>query len=66
MACFQQELVSEAREKYEALYEEERDLNEAFGEFVRNYKAACEGRNTRAEQILDTSVKHNKDLRKSS
>lgn len=56
--------MSEARERYQALYEEEKELNETFSQFVYNYKSAYEGRNTRVVQIIDTQVKHNKDYRK--
>ena len=49
---FNQELVTEAREDYNQVYEEEIELNEAFNQFVLNYKAAYEGRNTRKAQVI--------------
>ena len=39
------------------MYEEEEQLNVKFHEFVRNYKAAFEGRNTMRDQIIDASKK---------
>lgn len=57
---FQQEIVSEAREKYQARYEGERELNETFSQFVFNYRAAFEGRNTMRDQIIDTTVSKRK------
>lgn len=52
----QQKVISEARENYQALYQEERELNETFSQFVHNYKAAYEGMNTRKEQIIDSEI----------
>lgn len=53
---FTQEVVSLAREEYQALYHDEVELNETFDQFVWNYKAAYEGRNTRKDQVIDTTV----------
>ena len=49
---FHQELVSSAREIYNAYYAEEIELNAKFRKFVTNYKAAYEGENTRRAQII--------------
>ena len=40
---------------YHELYSEEVQLNDMFKTFVVNYKAAYEGRNTRKDQVTDTS-----------
>ena len=56
---FEEELISEARERYNEIYKEEIELNSNFRRFVRNYKAAFEGRNTRRAQILDSRNKRN-------
>lgn len=53
---FHEEVVSHARQKYSQIYEQEIELNEVFNTFVRNYKAAYEGRNTRRDQIIDSSL----------
>lgn len=60
---FQQEVVSQAREDYCNLYEHESKLNKKFNKFVLNYKAAYEGRNTRKEQVIGTTITK-KDLAK--
>ena len=46
------------------LYEEEVELNTRFNQFVLNYKAAYEGRNSRSDQIIDGSIAKNENLRK--
>lgn len=51
-----QEVVSQAREDYCNLYEDEIELNKKFNKFVSNYKAAYEGRNTRKEQVIGTTI----------
>ena len=64
---YQQEVISEAREGYQALYAEEEGINATFRRFVLNYKAAHEGRNTRKHQLKDIVKKHqiyDRDLRK--
>ena len=52
----EKKLVTDAREKYEATYREEKKLNENFNTFVTNYQLAYQGPNTLKEQI-DASVK---------
>ena len=54
---FYRELVSEARENYNTKYAEEIELNEKFKQFVTNYKAAYEGKNTRRAQVTDVRNK---------
>ena len=61
---FHQEIVTAARDKYNKLYEGELDLNKKFNQYVLNYKAAYEGRNTRKNQIIDGSVSKKDRLRK--
>lgn len=53
---FSQEVVSKAREEYNALYREELQLNSTFNHFVVNYKAAYEGKNTKREQIAHSTL----------
>lgn len=53
----EQDVVSLAREKYEQLYQEEMEINATFNQFVRNYKTAYEGENTRRDQIIDARKK---------
>ena len=53
----EKKLVTDAREKYEATYREEKKLNENFNTFVTNYQLAYQGPNTLKEQI-DASVKN--------
>lgn len=53
---FQQQVVSKAREEYQALYRDEIELNETFDQFVHNFKAAYEGRNTRKDQVIEMAV----------
>lgn len=53
---FHQEIVTAARENYIKLYEEEVQLNIKFNTFVKNYRAAYEGKNTRKNQIIDGSI----------
>ena len=57
-------MISKAREEYEALYQEEKELNQKFNQFVCNYKAIFEGRNTRRDQIGGTEKRKNMSLRK--
>ena len=51
-------MITEARENYQTLYQEEEELNDTFRQFVLNYKAAYEGRNTRNDQIFDGAAKN--------
>ena len=53
---FQHEVISQAREDYNSLYEDETKLNQDFNQFVLNYKAAYEGKNTRKEQVITTTI----------
>ena len=53
---FEQEVVSQAREDYCNLYEDEIKLNKDFNKFVLNYKAAYEGSNTTKEQVIGTTI----------
>lgn len=53
---FQTEVVSLARENYKKDYDEEMRLNNGFNVFVLNYKSAYEGRNTRQDQLIGTTV----------
>ena len=48
---FNQELVSNKREKYNTIFSKEVELNSNFRRFVLNYKAAHEGKNTRRDQV---------------
>ena len=50
MAIFDQELISESRQRYNETYSGEIELNLTFHNFVLNYKAAYEGKNTRKTQ----------------
>ena len=63
---FDYKIVSLAREKYRELYREEEELNARFNTFVRNYKAAYEGWNSREYQILNSGMglKSSSDKRK--
>ncbi len=57
--CHHREITSQAWEEYYQLYKDEIELNKVFNQFVLNYKAAYEGRNTRKEQVIGTiSKKH--------
>lgn len=53
---FERELLTQARENYEATYEAEIKLNKDFNHFVVNYKAAYEGMNTRREQVPGITI----------
>lgn len=61
---FHGEVITEAREKYTRQYKEEVELNAEFSQFVKNYKTAYEGRNTRKNQIIDGSIAKNDRHRK--
>lgn len=50
--AFPGEVATQAREDYNQYYEDEIKLNKEFGQFVQNYKAAYEGRNSRKEQVI--------------
>ena len=52
----QHEVVTQAREDYRNVYENEIKLNKDFNKFVLNYKAAYEGKNTRKEQVIGTTI----------
>ncbi len=56
---FDQKLISEPRRKYNENYFEEIELNIAFHNFVHNYKAAYEGKNTRKAQANVKTVSAN-------
>ena len=49
---FHHEVVSQAREEYNSHYKDEIKLNMDFNQYVVNYKAAYEGRNTVKDQII--------------
>ena len=53
---FQHEVVTQAREDYWNVYEDEIKLNKDFNKFVLNYKVAYEGRNTTKEQVIGTTI----------
>lgn len=53
---FNQELVTQAREKYTSHYQEEIELNSKFYRYVVNYKAAYDGKNTVRDQTRSSNL----------
>lgn len=54
---FDEALICSARESYNDTYASEMEINSKFKQYVHNYKAAFEGKNTKRKQVLDPRKK---------